>query len=125
MAEHAQAVNAEFVNEFFDPQRAGYDRERYLRALRDPDDQTRPLTDRIDELGVLDGQPEEVSQPLMGWFALWPRASAVQLVRLLLDAVSSDRRIEFVYRRTDTPAEVAGADFPTDRVVVIIRGVHP
>jgi hypothetical protein len=128
MAPHATDSSIDFVNEFFDPQRKGYDRERYLRALRDPDDTTRPLTDRIDELGLLDGQPEEVSRPLSDWLALWPRASAGEVVRLLFEALSSDppRRVLFVYSQTaEQTVEVARADFPEDPFVVIIRGVHP
>ena len=128
MAPHAMGFSVDFVNEFFDPQRAGYDGERYLAALSDPEDQTRTLTDRINALGLLDGQPEEVSEALMGWFALWPRATGVQVVRLLLDAVSSDppRRALFIYRQTDAPVEVARADFPSDPlVVIIVRGLHP
>jgi hypothetical protein len=89
MAPHATDSSVDFVNEFFDPQRKGYDRERYLRALRDPDDTTRPLTDRIEEVGLLDGQPEEVSRPLRDWFALWPPASAVKVVHLLFEALGS------------------------------------
>jgi hypothetical protein len=124
----AAELRVDFINEFFDPQRPGYDRERYLTALRDPHDETRPLTARVEELGLLDGQPEEVSQALMAWFALWPRASRVQLLGVLHEAVTTEppRRVLFVYRQTDAPAvEVARADFPTDPVVVIIRGVHP
>ena len=125
---HAAEFRADFLNEFFDLQRGGYDRERCLAALRDPRDKARSLTERVDEIGLLDGQPDDVSRPLMDWFALWPRASQVRLVSLLRDAMSSDppRRVLFVYRETDTPAvEVSRADFPTDPVVVIVRGFHP
>jgi hypothetical protein len=128
MAPHATDSSVDFVNDFFDPQRKGYDRERYLRALRDPNDTTRPLTDRVDELGLLDGQPEEVSRPLRDWFALWPRTSAVGVVGLLFEALSSEppRRVLFVYNQTEEPTvEVGRADFPEDPFVVIIRGVHP
>jgi hypothetical protein len=128
MPVHAEEFRIDFINDFFDPQRVGYDRERYLRAFRDPDDTTRPLTDRIDELGLLDGQPEEVSRPLNDWVALWPQASAGEVVRLLFEALSSDppRRVLFVYSQTaEQTVEVARADFPEDPLVVIIRGVHP
>jgi hypothetical protein len=128
MAPHATDSSVDFVNEFFDPQRKGYDRERYLRALRDPDDTTRPLTDRIEEVGLLDGQPEEVSRPLRDWFALWPPASAVKVVHLLFEALGSrpPRRVLFVYSQTaEQTVEVARAEFPEDPFVVIIRGVHP
>jgi hypothetical protein len=124
---HEDEFDVDFVNEFFDPQRKGYDRERYLAALRDPQDETRSLPARVNELGLLDGQPAEVSRVLMEWFARWPQATAVQVVVLVRDAVGSDppQRVEFVYRQTDAPVEVARADFPTDPVVIVIHGVHP
>jgi hypothetical protein len=129
MVQHAQAVRAEFVNEFFDPQRVGYDRERYLRALENPGDQTRSLTDRVQDLGLLDGQPDDVRKSLEGWFRLWPQTAAVEIVRLLREAVGSDppRRVLFAYHQPEAPegVEVEGAEFPTDPFVVIIRGVHP
>jgi hypothetical protein len=127
MAQHLLQFDPRFLYDFFDPTRTGYDRQRYLTALRDPDDQARPLTDRVSQLGLLDGQPDDVRQALMGWFALWPRASGVQVVRFVFDAVRRDppKRVLFVYRQTDTPVEVARADFPEDPLSVIIRGVHP
>jgi hypothetical protein len=128
MVQHAQAVRAEFVNEFFDPQRVGYDRERYLRALEDPDGQTRSLTDRVQLLGLLDGQPEDVRESLIGWFGLWPQTAADAIVRLLREAVGSDppRRVLFAYHQTGASGvDVEGAEFPTDPFVVFIRGVHP
>jgi hypothetical protein len=121
----AAGFDLNFLNEFFDPGREGYDRTRYLNALGS--DENRPLTTRIDDAGLLDDQPEAVREPLMEWFALWPQASGAELVRLLGAAVGSEppRRVLFVYREGDTPVEVEGADFPTDPAVVIVRGTHP
>jgi hypothetical protein len=121
----AREYDVHFVNEFFDPQRTGYNQQRYLTAFQDPDDETRPLMARIEEIGLLEGRGDEVREALTGWFDRWPPAAAVQLVRVLNDAVSSDKRLLFVYRQTNAPVEVAVADFPTDQVVVVISGVHP
>jgi hypothetical protein len=120
----AEQFDLDFLNRFFDPEREGYDRARYLRAL---DEDARPLTTRIDEVGLLDGQPDEVREPLTQWFGLWPQASGSELVGLLREALGSEppRRVLFVYRESDAPVEVEGADFPEDPAVVIVRGIHP
>jgi hypothetical protein len=117
--------NVDFFNQFFDPKRKGYDKDKLLAALRNPQDETPPITDRIKQLGLLKGKPQDVSQALMGWFAVWPRISQFHLLRLLDAAVEQDRRVQFVYSRSDAPVEIAMADFPTDPLTVIIRGVHP
>ena len=123
----AEGFNVQFLNDFFDPQRPGYDRERYLAALSDDDVLTRSLAERIDDVGLLDDQPENVRTPLMGWFAIWPATSAVGLIRLLREGVGSapPKQVLFVYRATDGPPAVERTDFPTDPFVIIIRGVHP
>jgi hypothetical protein len=140
----AEGFNVDFLNHFFDPQRPGYDRARYFAALKDDHDvDTRPLAKRIEEVGLLEGRPEEVRIPLMGWFAIWPRSSQVGLIRLLREAVHPDsppKRVLFVYRATDGPPAVERTDFPTrdpfvdpeadpeaagDLIVIIVRGVHP
>jgi hypothetical protein len=121
----AREFNVDFVNEFFVPGRDGYNKENLLAALRNPQDETPSITDRIRQIGLLEGKPQDVSQALMGWFAVWPRISTFHLLRLLYAAVEQDRRVQFVYTRSDAPVEIAMADFPTDPVTVIIRGVHP
>jgi hypothetical protein len=125
----AEEFNVDFLNTFFDPQRPEYDRDRYLAALSDEDVDNHPLAVRIDEIGLLDGQPAEVRDPLIGWFGIWPRSSAVGLIRLLREAVGSEnqppRKVLFVYHATDGPPEVERTDFPTDPFVIIVRGVHP
>jgi hypothetical protein len=121
----AENFDVGFLTTFFDPERPGYDRDRYLSAL--DGDEARPLTTRIDETGLLDGQPDDVRGPLSQWFAGWPEASGVELVRLLRDAVSSEPPLAvlFVYRVGDMPVEVEGADFPKDPAVIMVRGFHP
>lgn len=123
----ARGFNIQFLNDFFDPQRPGYDHERYVAALSDDDVDTRPLATRVEEAGLLEGQPDEVRSPMMSWFALWPKSSAVGLIRLLREAVSPDSptRVMFVYRATDGPPAVERTDFPTDPFVIMVRGVHP
>ena len=125
----AEEFNVDFLNDFFDPERPGYDRNRYAAAFSDEDVDTHPLAARIDEIGLLDGQPAEVRDPLIGWFGIWPRSSAVGLIRLLREAVGSEAdpapKVLFVYRATDGPPVVERTDFPTDPFVIIVRGLHP
>jgi hypothetical protein len=124
----AGEFNVDFVNEFFVPGPQGYStekKERLLAALRNPQNQTPSIADRITQMGLLEGKDPTVSQALIGWFAIWPRISLFHLLRLLQAAVEQDRGVRFVYSRSDAPVEIAMADFPTDPVTVIIRGVHP
>jgi hypothetical protein len=134
----AEGFDIDFLNHFFDPQRPGYDGAKYFAAVSDDDVDTRPLATRIVETGLLDGQPESVSLPLTSWFAIWPKSSAVGLIRLLREAVrpESPKRVLFVFRGTDGPPAVERTDFPTkdpfadpetagDLIVIIVRGVHP
>lgn len=122
----AEEFDIDFLNQFFDPQRPGYDREKYFAAVSDDDVDTRPLVTRIAATGLLDDQPESVSLPLTSWFAIWPKSSAVGLIRLLREAVSDPpKRVLFVFRGTDGPPAVERTDFPTDPFVIIVRGVHP
>jgi hypothetical protein len=122
----AEGFDVQFLNDFFDPQRPGYDRGRYFAALSDDVVDTRPLASRIEEVGLLEDQPDEVRLPLMSWFAIWPKSSAVGLIRLLREAVSEPpKRVFFVYRATDGPPAVERTDFPADPFVIMVRGVHP
>ena len=134
----AEGFDIDFLNHFFDPQRPGYDRQRYVAAVSDDDVDARPLAMRIEETGLLDGQPEDVSSSLTSWFAIWPKSSALGLIRLLREAVTPDppKRVLFVFRATDGPPAVERTDFPKkdpfadpdvagDLIVIIVRGVHP
>jgi hypothetical protein len=119
----AEEYDVHFLNEFFDPERAGYNKEQYLAALSDDG---RSLADRIDQIGLLEGQPGEVTEALGPWFANWPQAAQQQVVDLLREGVTNGTRVQFVFRRTDTPGvDVARADFPTKPLTILVSAMHP